>query len=311
METLRIKLSALTKLERLHHSQNIFGYLCYKIMDTYDESMLEAMLSDIDSGKKTLNISSIMPENTLFWPSLTVNYSDKSMFDTVTAKQIKKIKYASFNALKTIIHEPYIGDVLSKALKEQSMVVNKDLLMLEGELNYNYDLGVDIRYSSKEETPFNIKSYGIDRQSKFEFYIKTDIEEIIELVKNLKLINLGKYKHTGLNTYEVEKVDSVSLSSDNQFILLSKFIPSEDDVFDKDESLVKIDYLGSRLDNRMLETYDTRHKDFFSAISEGSYLVSNQDRLGTLKKRNHASKVSGKTVYYNGFAFLYPVGDIQ
>lgn len=309
METYRVTLSPLSKLENLHHSQNLFGFLCYRIKDRYDEETLESILQALENGEKTLEISSVMPEKSVFWPSLTVDYSNADAFDPVIAKKLKKIRYVSMKVLDALLQESYIGDRVSEAIKDGRWVFNKDLLMEKDEIFYEYSLGIDIRFSSKEQTPFNVKSYGVHKNSRFNFYVRTDIEAVATLLQEIGHINLGKYKNAALNTYEVQKCEPVSFSPARKNILLSKYIPENADEFDRERSLVKIDMVKSKLENRMLDPYDSKHSDAFSVISEGSVIVTGEAHPGKLKRRPVASKTLGKPVYYNGHAFLYPVGD--
>ncbi len=311
MKTYRITLSPLSKLENLHHSQNLFGFFCYRLKDRYDEETLETILKALEKGEKTLEISSIMPEKSVFWPSLTIEYSSAEMFDSVIAKQLKKIRYVSFKVLDILLQASFVGDCVVKNIKEDQWVFNKDLLMMKDEIFYEYSLGIDIRYSSKEKTPFNVKSYGIHKNSKFNFYIRTDIEEITTLLKETGHINLGKYKNVALNTYEVLKHEPITFSTKPKNILLSKYIPENEKAFDREHSFVKIDMVKSRLENRMFDSYDSKHADTFSVISEGSIIVTNSKHTGILKKRPTASKIIGKPIFYNGFAFFYPVGDVS
>ncbi len=310
MKAYRLTLRPLSKLETLHHSQNLFGFFCYQIKDRYDESTLEAMLAALRNKEKTLEISSIMPKDSVFWPALTVEYSTREIFDSVVAKRLKKIRFVSVKVLRQLLQADYIGDAVVKNIHDGRWVFNKDLLMEKEEIYYEYSLGIDIRFSSSEQTPFNVKSYNIQKNSKFQFYVRTDIEELQTLLHDVRYINLGKYKNVALNTYEVLACDTVSFKKSAQNILLSKYIPAQEE-FDRERSLVKIEMAKSKLDNRMLDPYDQKHMDAFSVVGEGSFIVSPEATIGTLKKRPHASKALGQNVYYNGYAFLYPVGDEQ
>ncbi len=311
MQTYRVTLSPLSKLETLHDSQNLFGFLCYQIKERYDEATLEQTLANVRTNQRVLRISSIMPEASVFWPAFTVKYSSNETFDTVIAKKLKKINYVSMRVLDALLESDYIGDAIVKNIRSGNWEFNKDLLMEKNEIFYEYSLGIDIRFSSQEQTPFNVKSYGVQQNSRFTFFVTTDIEEVIQTLHSLEYISLGKYKNVALNTYEVIGCETTDLVPAATNILVSKYIPADDDEFDRDHSMVKIDLAKSRLDNRMLQTYDTAHLDAFSLITEGSMIVSKNHVVGILKHRDQASEILGKPVYYNGLAFLYPVGDAQ
>jgi hypothetical protein len=237
-----------------------------------------------------------------------VLYSSQDYFDSVIAKQIKQIKYVSEKVLKDLVKAKYKGDLLVSYIKENKYQIDKDLLMYKDELVYDYDLSIDIRFSSKEETIYNIKSYRIDRSSKFRFFIETDIDKIVNVINNNLILSFGKNKNTGLNIYEMDEIKEISLNQSETNILLSKYIPKNiSEEIDIDMSLCKIELVHSKVENRMFDIYDPELIDSFSAIQEGSIIKKKQNYIGQLKVRDYASKVLNHNVYYNGIAFLYPL----
>lgn len=304
----KVTLSPKTNLYKLHSSQQLFGYFCYQVIDDYSENTLEKVLVALLGNTKKLLVSSIMPESSVFWPSFEIKYSTTSIYDSIVAKRIKKIKFVSQSVLKEIFNLDHKGDFLVSGLTSNSLEIKKDLLMKKNEFSYDYEVGINIRYSSKEQTIYNVKSYGVLRTSKFYFYIDTDVEEIINIINGRKFISLGSSKNVSLNTYEVLTVEKTTLRSTKDSLLLSKYLPLEiEKEIDKDNSLVRIELEKSRVESRLQPDGTKKGYDFIPAIQEGSILRSRNNQIGCLKKRTQASKVTSKTIYYNGYAFLYPL----
>ncbi len=311
MKTLDVIIHPLTSLTNLPHSQNLFGYICYTLKDKYSNEKLEEILQNLANKKSHLSISSVMPESAVFWPLFEINYSITEKFDNTIAKQLKKIKYVQTSLLSEIQKHEYKGDFLVDNLQNKKIEILNDLLMYKGQLEYEYHLGINVRYSSKEQTIYNVKSYRISRNSNFHFYLKTDIPEVLQIFSLGNILSVGHKKNVGLNLYEVVDINEIQIPKSETNVLLSRYSPTTINEFDETNSLIKINMVHTAPDIRIYDKNRKQIVDSISLIMEGSIISTTNDKLGRLVPRVNSSEIIKKDIYYNGFAFLYPIGGIR
>lgn len=308
---LEVIVKPLSQISQLHHNHNIFGFLCYQILDMYGESKLESILSDIEQSKHTLKISSLMPHQAVFFPSLDIGYENDLVRDPILVKKLKKVKFIDIEALQQLLKHPPYGDYLMQQLKNNHWAIQKDLITVLKDNTYQYELDINIRTNMQnflEDTEiFNVKSYAFHPQTQLHFYIESSIEEINTVLKQLKIIQLGKIKNNGLNQFNIVSVKEVNFLNSNHGILISKYKPNQLDEFDLVGSKVKIEMMQLGIESRMLLQNESLDKDMVSVISEGSYLSNVKQSLGNLVKKEKMSSMTNKSIYFHGIGMLFPI----
>jgi CRISPR type III-A-associated RAMP protein Csm4 len=308
---LEVIVKPLSQISQLYHNHSIFGFLCYQILDIYGESKLESILSEIEQNKHSLKISSLMPNQAVFLPTLDIGYDNDLVRDPLIVKKLKKVKFIDIEALQQLLKHPPYGDYLMQQIKNNHWVIQKDLLTSLKDNPYQFELDINIRTNMQnflEDTEiFNVKSYAFHPQTQFHFYIESSIEEINSILKQLKFIQLGKIKNNGLNQFSVESIKEVTFMNSNHGVLISKYKPIDLAEFNLESSKVKIEMMQLGIESRMLIQNETLDKDMISVIAEGSYLFDAKMSLGNLIKKEKMSSMTNKTIYFHGIGMLFPI----
>ena len=313
MNTWRIVLKPKTRLTELHDGQQLFGFLCQQYLFTYGESSLETWLAKLKQQETVLMLSSIMPNDAVFMPLVSLQYATieglKQARREGMVKALKKVKYVHKDLLKEIMDSEYKGDYIAAKLREAKWQVQEDLLTFKEEDSYRYDVAIHIRNNLTERKTelYNIKAYEFSQKSRFHFYIQSDDENVLALFKKMSVIGVGKHKRVGLNTYEVTDIEAVNLPEAKSYVACSKYVPSTlDDEIHTEASAFKIAYIKTSPNTGdTMKHVDT--VDAFSALTEGSYLITQKALIGDLKLRPNASQALKKDIYYLGIPMLYPL----
>lgn len=225
------------------HSDTLFGALTSAISELYPE-LIEKMLKEFEERRPPFLISSAFPvifnkdEKIRFYPKL-IKDSSLSVINLKTLKDYKKVEY---------IEEKLFHDLINGDLKEKDLLSNYDnyyrssnLLMSE-KLNVDFGFGENIFPNNSVNRLINETKIFYTQGDSYKnlglFYLVHLFDEeyakIIEsAMKFLKDRGFGRDISTGKGQFDFEiehDLQPVDNNTDNMFVSLSRFIPTDDDL---------------------------------------------------------------------------------
>jgi len=221
----------------------IFGHLCWQIRYDMWKEELEQFLEDM-TVSPIFTISDVLPEGYLPRPitKFDGDSRDADKDDIDTNKQYKKIRYISIKSLKTIYQNKNIWDK-ADVWKIKEKIENNKKYSDIWEFSCNKNI-IDRKTGTTWDNWIYSQSENFlkDGYSKFSFFIKILDEEKLKqynVLKNIKQIfeiwiwaKKSTWKWVFTITKDRTEKDNFERENGQNFLLLSNFIPAQDDATD-------------------------------------------------------------------------------
>ncbi len=313
MQYYKLSLRLRGKLTQIPDSQKLFGALVYRYADQFGDEKASLLTEKIQRMKFVLTLSNLMPANNLPVPLnwlIEKNQENKGRSDKEFYKKIKKRAYIQRDKLKDILMEPsrcpFVYPYIETRIKQQVHVSLESLKFdLQGLDPTLYSVNEHIVREISNENEEMGKITQTSSISDYDAYIGVDGEDEIEFVQFLydlcrqkTILPLGPRMSQGLNLYEMNHLEKISLSSSEGYYLnLGMLIPDQ------------IDYTNSYC---KLFTSERRPYDLVD-WKKDSYVISFIDCGSLIRTENpiHAGRclsLENRSGIIFGNAFLFPIG---
>jgi Uncharacterized protein predicted to be involved in DNA repair (RAMP superfamily) len=322
MKTYKVTLRSTGFLTKIPDSQQLFGALIYRYNEV-DQENASLLVEKIWRKEAHLALSNVLPSGYLPTPhdyleEITMDKEDGVDKKTIH-KAIKKRSYILVNDLVRILSGDTSSDELRKALSNNSSsgilkhyVKLVDRQQLRASIDsMRYDIfSLDSRlYSVPYVIPLTERDNPV---TEYNFYLQIQEEDIFSRlietlecdITNRRKLILGKRASQGLNTFQLEGMELVSLPYSQQqtrFLNTGMLLP---DQIDYNYSKLKL-FISERRPYEIAGGWPGNfNSKFISFIEEGSIIFF----VDGLCKASKSIKpdINDKRIVF-GNAFLYPV----
>ena len=274
----KVQLSSLGRIIQLPDSQNIYGAILHYLNDKGDLSGIEKIL---DSKLYISNVfpMEVLPNIYIWGEEYTSSIDDKMYeFSNNDYKDYKSKKYITLGSKKIEVEETFRDmNNTEEIVKGSGGVFSQNI----------------INYKKEEDGKKEIIN-------DFEFYFRCDSQDlsntISTIIKEMKVLKLGKRSTRGMNLYEVIEIERLDIQDSSEcYLNLGMLGMNNLEFIDMEKSKLKI-YTSKR------KGYVEWKKELIvQYIGEGSVICLKDNNIKNLKSNIQIDGEEGRRLYTGGF----------
>ncbi len=274
----KVQLSSLGRIIQLPDSQKIYGAILHYLNDKGDLSVIEKIL---DSKLYISNVfpMEVLPNIYIWGEEYTSSIDDKMYeFSNKDYKDYKSKKYITLGSKKIEVEETFRDmNNTEEIVKGSGGVFSQNI----------------INYKKEEDGKKEIIN-------DFEFYFRCDSQDlsntISTIIKEMKVLKLGKRSTRGMNLYEVIEIERLDIQDSSEcYLNLGMLGMNNLEFIDMEKSKLKI-YTSKR------KGYVEWKKELIvQYIGEGSVICLKDNNINNLKSNIQIDGEEGRRLYTGGF----------
>jgi hypothetical protein len=274
----KVQLSSLGRIIQLPDSQKIYGAILHYLNDKSDLSVIEKIL---DSKLYISNVfpMEVLPNIYIWGEEYTSSIDDKMYeFSNKDYKDYKSKKYITLGSKKIEVEETFRDmNNTEEIVKGSGGVFSQNI----------------INYKKEEDGKKEIIN-------DFEFYFRCDSQDlsntISTIIKEMKVLKLGKRSTRGMNLYEVIEIERLDIQDSSEcYLNLGMLGMNNLEFIDMEKSKLKI-YTSKR------KGYVEWKKELIvQYIGEGSVICLKDNNINNLKSNIQIDGEEGRRLYTGGF----------
>lgn len=274
----KVQLSSLGRIIQLPDSQKIYGAILHYLNDKGDLSGIEKIL---DSKLYISNVfpMEVLPNIYIWGEEYTSSIDDKMYeFSNNDYKDYKSKKYITLGSKKIEVEETFRDmNNTEEIVKGSGGVFSQNI----------------INYKKEEDGKKEIIN-------DFEFYFRCDSQDlsntISTIIKEMKVLKLGKRSTRGMNLYEVIEIERLDIQDSSEcYLNLGMLGMNNLEFIDMEKSKLKI-YTSKR------KGYVEWKKELIvQYIGEGSVICLKDNNINNLKSNIQIDGEEGRRLYTGGF----------
>ena len=274
----KVQLSSLGRIIQLPDSQKIYGAILHYLNDKSDLSVIEKIL---DSKLYISNVfpMEVLPNIYIWGEEYTSSIDDKMYeFSNKDYKDYKSKKYITLGSKKIEVEETFRDmNNTEEIVKGSGGVFSQNI----------------INYKKEEDGKKEIIN-------DFEFYFRCDSQDlsntISTIIKEMKVLKLGKRSTRGMNLYEVIEIERLDIQDSSEcYLNLGMLGMNNLEFIDMKKSKLKI-YTSKR------KGYVEWKKELIvQYIGEGSVICLKDNDINNLKSNIQIDGEEGRRLYTGGF----------
>ena len=274
----KVQLSSLGRIIQLPDSQKIYGAILHYLNDKGDLSGIEKIL---DSKLYISNVfpMEVLPNIYIWGEEYTSSIDDKMYeFSNNDYKNYKSKKYITLGSKKIEVEETFRDmNNTEEIVKGSGGVFSQNI----------------INYKKEEDGKKEIIN-------DFEFYFRCDSQDlsntISTIIKEMKVLKLGKRSTRGMNLYEVIEIERLDIQDSSEcYLNLGMLGMNNLEFIDMEKSKLKI-YTSKR------KGYVEWKKELIvQYIGEGSVICLKDNNIKNLKSNIQIDGEEGRRLYTGGF----------
>lgn len=274
----KVQLSSLGRIIQLPDSQKIYGAILHYLNDKGDLSVIEKIL---DSKLYISNVfpMEVLPNIYIWGEEYTSSIDDKMYeFSNKDYKDYKSKKYITLGSKKIEVEETFRDmNNTEEIVKGSGGVFSQNI----------------INYKKEEDGKKEIIN-------DFEFYFRCDSQDlsntISTIIKEMKVLKLGKRSTRGMNLYEVIEIERLDIQDSSEcYLNLGMLGMNNLEFIDMEKSKLKI-YTSKR------KGYVKWKKELIvQYIGEGSVIWLKDNNINNLKSNIQIDGEEGRRLYTGGF----------
>ena len=274
----KVQLSSLGRIIQLPDSQKIYGAILHYLNDKGDLSGIEKIL---DSKLYISNVfpMEVLPNIYIWGEEYTSSIDDKMYeFSNKDYKDYKSKKYITLGSKKIEVEETFRDmNNTEEIVKGSGGVFSQNI----------------INYKKEEDGKKEIIN-------DFEFYFRCDSQDlsntISTIIKEMKVLKLGKRSTRGMNLYEVIEIERLDIQDSSEcYLNLGMLGMNNLEFIDMEKSKLKI-YTSKR------KGYVEWKKELIvQYIGEGSVICLKDNNIKNLKSNIQIDGEEGRRLYTGGF----------
>lgn len=274
----KVQLSSLGRIIQLPDSQKIYGAILHYLNDKGDLSGIEKIL---DSKLYISNVfpMEVLPNIYIWGEEYTSSIDDKMYeFSNKDYKDYKSKKYITLGSKKIEVEETFRDmNNTEEIVKGSGGVFSQNI----------------INYKKEEDGKKEIIN-------DFEFYFRCDSQDlsntISTIIKEMKVLKLGKRSTRGMNLYEVIEIERLDIQDSSEcYLNLGMLGMNNLEFIDMEKSKLKI-YTSKR------KGYVEWKKELIvQYIGEGSVICLKDNNINNLKSNIQIDGEEGRRLYTGGF----------
>lgn len=274
----KVQLSSLGRIIQLPDSQKIYGAILHYLNDKGDLSGIEKIL---DSKLYISNVfpMEVLPNIYIWGEEYTSSIDDKMYeFSNKDYKDYKSKKYITLGSKKIEVEETFRDmNNTEEIVKGSGGVFSQNI----------------INYKKEEDGKKEIIN-------DFEFYFRCDSQDlsntISTIIKEMKVLKLGKRSTRGMNLYEVIEIERLDIQDSSEcYLNLGMLGMNNLEFIDMEKSKLKI-YTSKR------KGYVKWKKELIvQYIGEGSVICLKDNNINNLKSNIQIDGEEGRRLYTGGF----------
>jgi hypothetical protein len=274
----KVQLSSLGRIIQLPDSQKIYGAILHYLNDKSDLSVIEKIL---DSKLYISNVfpMEVLPNIYIWGEEYTSSIDDKMYeFSNKDYKDYKSKKYITLGSKKIEVEETFRDmNNTEEIVKGSGGVFSQNI----------------INYKKEEDGKKEIIN-------DFEFYFRCDSQDlsntISTIIKEMKVLKLGKRSTRGMNLYEVIEIERLDIQDSSEcYLNLGMLGMNNLEFIDMEKSKLKI-YTSKR------KGYVKWKKELIvQYIGEGSVICLKDNNINNLKSNIQIDGEEGRRLYTGGF----------
>lgn len=274
----KVQLSSLGRIIQLPDSQKIYGAILHYLNDKGDLSGIEKIL---DSKLYISNVfpMEVLPNIYIWGEEYTSSIDDKMYeFSNNDYKDYKSKKYITLGSKKIEVEETFRDmNNTEEIVKGSGGVFSQNI----------------INYKKEEDGKKEIIN-------DFEFYFRCDSQDlsntISTIIKEMKVLKLGKRSTRGMNLYEVIEIERLDIQDSSEcYLNLGMLGMNNLEFIDMEKSKLKI-YTSKR------KGYVKWKKELIvQYIGEGSVICLKDNDINNLKSNIQIDGEEGRRLYTGGF----------
>lgn len=274
----KVQLSSLGRIIQLPDSQKIYGAILHYLNDKSDLSVIEKIL---DSKLYISNVfpMEVLPNIYIWGEEYTSSIDDKMYeFSNKDYKDYKSKKYITLGSKKIEVEETFRDmNNTEEIVKGSGGVFSQNI----------------INYKKEEDGKKEIIN-------DFEFYFRCDSQDlsntISTIIKEMKVLKLGKRSTRGMNLYEVIEIERLDIQDSSEcYLNLGMLGMNNLEFIDMEKSKLKI-YTSKR------KGYVKWKKELIvQYIGEGSVICLKDNDINNLKSNIQIDGEEGRRLYTGGF----------
>lgn len=274
----KVQLSSLGRIIQLPDSQKIYGAILHYLNDKGDLSVIEKIL---DSKLYISNVfpMEVLPNIYIWGEEYTSSIDDKMYeFSNKDYKDYKSKKYITLGSKKIEVEETFRDmNNTEEIVKGSGGVFSQNI----------------INYKKEEDGKKEIIN-------DFEFYFRCDSQDlsntISTIIKEMKVLKLGKRSTRGMNLYEVIEIERLDIQDSSEcYLNLGMLGMNNLEFIDMEKSKLKI-YTSKR------KGYVKWKKELIvQYIGEGSVICLKDNDINNLKSNIQIDGEEGRRLYTGGF----------
>ena len=274
----KVQLSSLGRIIQLPDSQKIYGAILHYLNDKSDLSVIEKIL---DSKLYISNVfpMEVLPNIYIWGEEYTSSIDDKMYeFSNKDYKDYKSKKYITLGSKKIEVEETFRDmNNTEEIVKGSGGVFSQNI----------------INYKKEEDGKKEIIN-------DFEFYFRCDSQDlsntISTIIKEMKVLKLGKRSTRGMNLYEVIEIERLDIQDSSEcYLNLGMLGMNNLEFIDMEKSKLKI-YTSKR------KGYVEWKKELIvQYIGEGSVICLKDNDINNLKSNIQIDGEEGRRLYTGGF----------
>ncbi len=274
----KVQLSSLGRIIQLPDSQKIYGAILHYLNDKGDLSGIEKIL---DSKLYISNVfpMEVLPNIYIWGEEYTSSIDDKMYeFSNNDYKDYKSKKYITLGSKKIEVEETFRDmNNTEEIVKGSGGVFSQNI----------------INYKKEEDGKKEIIN-------DFEFYFRCDSQDlsntISTIIKEMKVLKLGKRSTRGMNLYEIIEIERLDIQDSSEcYLNLGMLGMNNLEFIDMEKSKLKI-YTSKR------KGYVEWKKELIvQYIGEGSVICLKDNNIKNLKSNIQIDGEEGRRLYTGGF----------
>ena len=274
----KVQLSSLGRIIQLPDSQKIYGAILHYLNDKGDLSGIEKIL---DSKLYISNVfpMEVLPNIYIWGEEYTSSIDDKMYeFSNNDYKDYKSKKYITLGSKKIEVEETFRDmNNTEEIVKGSGGVFSQNI----------------INYKKEEDGKKEIIN-------DFEFYFRCDSQDlsntISTIIKEMKVLKLGKRSTRGMNLYEIIEIERLDIQDSSEcYLNLGMLGMNNLEFIDMEKSKLKI-YTSKR------KGYVEWKKELIvQCIGEGSVICLKDNDINNLKSNIQIDGEEGRRLYTGGF----------
>ena len=274
----KVQLSSLGRIIQLPDSQKIYGAILHYLNDKGDLSGIEKIL---DSKLYISNVfpMEVLPNIYIWGEEYTSSIDDKMYeFSNNDYKDYKSKKYITLGSKKIEVEETFRDmNNTEEIVKGSGGVFSQNI----------------INYKKEEDGKKEIIN-------DFEFYFRCDSQDLSNtinmIIKEMKVLKLGKRSTRGMNLYEVIEIERLDIQDSSEcYLNLGMLGMNNLEFIDMEKSKLKI-YTSKR------KGYVEWKKELIvQYIGEGSVICLKDNDINNLKSNIQIDGEEGRRLYTGGF----------